>query len=208
AEGASANVRASIETYVKELAWREFYMAVLHHWPEVLEMEFNPEFRNVPWDGEEAHFEAWKAGLTGFPIVDAGMRQLTSTGWMHNRVRMIVSMFLTKDLHVHWRLGESWFMQQLVDGEIASNNGGWQWSAGTGADAAPYFRIQNPWTQTKRFDPAGEYIKLWVPELKDVSAEQFFHPPTTPLAKGYPLPIVDHGEERERTLKRFKQARV
>jgi deoxyribodipyrimidine photo-lyase len=207
AVGANLSGRISIETYVKELAWREFYMAVLHHWPEVLEMEFNPEFRNVPWDGEEEHFQAWKEGRTGFPIVDAGMRQLLATGWMHNRVRMIVSMFLTKDLHVHWRLGESWFMQQLVDGEIASNNGGWQWSSGTGADAAPYFRIQNPWTQTKRFDPAGEYIKQWVPELKDVPAEKFFQPPSSALAKGYPLPIVDHSEERERTLKRFQQAK-
>ncbi len=207
AEDAHADAKASIGTYVKELAWREFYMAVLHQWPEVLEMEFNPEFRNVPWEGQNEHFEAWKAGRTGFPIVDAGMRQLLETGWMHNRVRMIVSMFLTKDLHVHWRLGESWFMQQLVDGEIASNNGGWQWSAGTGADAAPYFRIQNPWTQTKRFDPHGEYIKQWVPELKNVSAEKFFQPPDRALAKGYPLPIVDHGKERERTLQRFKLAR-
>ncbi|RBP41381.1 deoxyribodipyrimidine photo-lyase [Roseimicrobium gellanilyticum] len=204
---AKASTKASIEAYVKELAWREFYMTVLHHWPEVLEMEFNPEFRSVPWDGDDAHYEAWKEGRTGFPIVDAGMRQLLATGWMHNRVRMIVSMFLTKDLHVHWRLGESWFMQQLVDGEIASNNGGWQWSAGTGADAAPYFRIQNPWTQTKRYDPEGEYIKQWVPELKDVAAEKLFQPCDTPLAKGYPLPIVDHSQERERTLKRFKMAK-
>lgn len=207
AQGAKATVKASVETYVKELAWREFYMAVLHHWPEVLEMEFNPEFRSVPWDGKDEHYEAWKVGLTGFPIVDAGMRQLLATGWMHNRVRMIVSMFLTKDLHVHWRLGESWFMQQLVDGEIASNNGGWQWSAGTGADAAPYFRIQNPWTQSKRYDPDGAYIKQWVPELKDVPVEKLFLPPQVPLAKKYPLPIVDHATERERTLKRFKQAK-
>lgn len=207
AQGAKATVKASVETYVKELAWREFYMAVLHHWPEVLEMEFNPEFRNVPWDGKEEHYEAWKEGRTGFPMVDAGMRQLLATGWMHNRVRMIVSMFLTKDLHVHWRLGESWFMQQLVDGEIASNNGGWQWSAGTGADAAPYFRIQNPWTQSKRYDPEGAYIKQWVPELKDVPAEKFFQPSDTPLAKEYPLPIVNHATERERTLKRFKMAK-
>lgn len=207
AEGATAAVKASVETFVKELAWREFYMSVLHHWPEALEMEFNPEFRRLPWDGKEEHFAAWREGRTGFPIVDAGMRQLSATGWMHNRVRMIVSMFLTKDLHVDWRLGESWFMQQLVDGEIASNNGGWQWSAGTGADAAPYFRIQNPWTQAKRYDPDGAYIKQWVPELKDVSAERFFKPSDTPLAKGYPEPIVNHGEERERTLKRFKLAK-
>ncbi len=206
AQEGTAATKASAGTYIKELAWREFYMAVLDHWPEVLDAEFNPEFRQVPWDGEDAHLEAWKEGMTGFPIVDAGMRQLRETGWMHNRVRMIVSMFLTKDLHVHWRLGESWFMQQLVDGEIASNNGGWQWSAGTGADAAPYFRIQNPWTQTKSYDPEGAYIKQWVPELRDVPAAKLCAPPQSTLAKGYPPPIVDHQQERERTLKRFKLA--
>jgi len=173
----------------------------------VLEMDFSPQFRKLRWDSDEKHLEAWQKGQTGFPIVDAGMRQLLATGWMHNRVRMIVSMFLTKDLHVHWRLGESYFMQHLVDGEIASNNGGWQWSAGTGADAAPYFRIQNPWTQTERYDPEGRYIKQWVPELKNVPAKALMAPPTSPLAEGYPLPIVDHGEEREKTLKRFKEAR-
>lgn len=208
ASGSSA-VQDSVEKYVKELAWREFYMAVLHHWPEVLETDFNAEFRNVRWDSPDEHFEAWKKGMTGFPIVDAGMRQLLATGWMHNRVRMIVAMFLTKDLHTHWRLGESFFMQHLVDGEIASNNGGWQWSAGTGADAAPYFRIQNPWLQTKRYDPEGAYIKQWVPELKDVPASQLMEPPKggTPIAEGYPLPIVDHHEERDKTLARFKEGK-
>ena len=195
-------------TYVKELAWREFYMAVLHHWPEVLETEFNEAFRNVPWESNEELFEAWKQGRTGFPIVDAGMRQILATGWMHNRVRMIVGMFLTKDLHVHWRLGESFFMQHLVDGEIASNNGGWQWSAGTGADAAPYFRIQNPWTQTKSYDPDGSYIRKWVPELKHVPAERFLEPPKLRLAPDYPMPIVNHHEERDKTLARFKLART
>lgn len=203
-----AAVKRSVATYLKELAWREFYMAVLHHWPEVLETDFNESFRNVPWDSPDDLFQAWKEGRTGFPIVDAGMRQLLATGWMHNRVRMIVSMFLTKDLHTHWRLGESFFMQNLIDGEIASNNGGWQWSAGTGADAAPYFRIQNPWTQTKSYDPAGEYIKQWVPELKDVAARQFLEPPTQPLAPGYPLPIVNHHTERAKTLARFKLAKT
>jgi len=203
-----SKLKASVATYIKELAWREFYMAVLHHWPEVLETDFNAEFRNVPWESPEDHFEAWKQGRTGFPIVDAGMRQLLATGWMHNRVRMIVAMFLTKDLHTHWRLGESFFMQHLVDGEIASNNGGWQWSAGTGADAAPYFRIQNPWLQSKRYDPDGAYIRQWVPELAKVSAVHFAAPPERPLAPDYPLPIVDHHAERDRTLARFKQART
>jgi deoxyribodipyrimidine photo-lyase len=162
----------------------------------------------MSWDSPEDLIEAWQQGRTGFPIVDAGMRQLLATGWMHNRVRMIVSMFLTKDLHTHWRLGESFFMQHLVDGEIASNNGGWQWSAGTGADAAPYFRIQNPWTQTKRYDPDGAYIKRWVPELRDVPVAKFLEPPTHPLAPGYPLPIVDHSTERDRTLARFKKVKI
>ncbi len=207
AEGADTTASSSIHTYIKELAWREFYMAILHSFPEVLETEFNADFRKVPWEGSEKHFEAWKQGRTGFPIVDAGMRQLLATGWMHNRVRMIVSMFLTKDLHVHWRLGENFFMQHLVDGEIASNNGGWQWSAGTGADAAPYFRIQNPWTQTTRYDPNGDYIRQWIPELAKVPAAALQGPPMTSLHPDYPLPIVDHSVERDKTLMRFKQAR-
>lgn len=205
AAGLSPTGKASVETYIKELAWREFYMAILFHYPEVFDTEFNPEFRGIPWPGTDAAFAAWAQGRTGFPIVDAGMRELLATGFMHNRVRMIVSMFLTKDLHCHWRLGESHFMQHLVDGENASNNGGWQWSAGTGADAAPYFRIQNPWTQTARYDPDGAYIRTWVPELKNIPAERFQAPPADhrPLAPGYPLPIVDHATERDRTLARF-----
>ncbi len=202
--------KAGFDTFIKELAWREFYFAILHHFPEVLEKEFNPDWRGLPWDEPREHFEAWKTGTTGFPIVDAGMRELLGTGFMHNRVRMITAMFLTKDLHLDWRLGESWFMQNLVDGEIASNNGGWQWSAGTGADAAPYFRIQNPWSQTARYDPDGIYIKRWIPELKDVPPALFLAPPKDgkPLAPGYPLPCVDHKTERERTLAIFKRHRA
>ncbi|MFC7336955.1 cryptochrome/photolyase family protein [Haloferula chungangensis] len=196
-----------VQTFIKELAWREFYMAILHHYPEVLEKEFNRDWRGLPWDEPGETFAAWKEGRTGFPIIDAGIRELRATGFMHNRVRMIVAMFLTKDLHIDWRLGEQFFMQQLTDGEIASNNGGWQWSAGTGADAAPYFRIQNPWSQTKRYDPKGEYIKRWVPELKDVPAKQLMEPPADgkPIASDYPLPCVDHKAERERTLSIFKK---
>lgn len=201
--------RKSIETYLKELAWREFYFTILFEFPEVFEVEFSPEFRGIPWEGTEENFAAWARGQTGFPIVDAGMRQLLATGFMHNRVRMIVSMFLTKDLHFDWRAGESFFMQHLVDGENASNNGGWQWSAGTGADAAPYFRIQNPWTQTKNYDPDGAYIKTWVPELKGVSPSLFQTPPKDgrALAPGYPVPIVDHALERQRTLAAFARHR-
>lgn len=200
---------SSVQTYVKELAWREFYMAILHFYPEVLENDFSAEYRNVEWPGTEAHFEAWCEGRTGFPIVDAGMRQLLTTGLMHNRVRMIVAMFLTKDLHVHWRQGEQFFLQHLIDGEIASNNGGWQWSAGTGADAAPYFRIQNPWTQTQRYDPTGAYIRHWLPELKGVSHERLCTPPEEGkrLVADYPLPIVDHAAERDRTLALFKKGK-
>lgn len=208
-EAANASGRKNIDIYVKELAWREFYFAILHHFPNVLEEEFNPDWRGLPWDEPGDLFEAWKAGQTGFPIVDAGMRELLATGFMHNRVRMITAMFLTKDLHIDWRQGESWFMQHLTDGEIASNNGGWQWSAGTGADAAPYFRIQNPWTQTARYDPDGIYIKRWVPELEKVSPKLFLAPPSgsRPIADGYPLPIVDHKTERDRTLQIFKRHR-
>ena len=201
--------KASIDVFIKELAWREFYFAILHHFPNVLDEEFNADWRGLPWDEPGEKFDRWKAGLTGFPIVDAGMRELKATGFMHNRVRMITAMFLTKDLHIDWKQGESWFMQHLIDGEIASNNGGWQWSAGTGADAAPYFRIQNPWSQTARYDPDGIYIKRWIPELADIHPSLFLEPPKNgqPLAKGYPLPCVDHKTERERTLAIFKRHR-
>ncbi|MEC5126233.1 deoxyribodipyrimidine photo-lyase [Verrucomicrobiales bacterium BCK34] len=207
----SEPVRNSINTFQKQLGWREFFMAILHHFPEVLETDFNADWRGLQWDdpADNDKFTKWKEGRTGFPIVDAGMRQLAETGYMHNRVRMITAMFLTKDLHVHWKLGESHFMQHLLDGEIANNNGGWQWSAGTGADAAPYFRIQNPWTQTGRYDKDGRYIKRWLPELEKVDPKRFTKPPGDgkPIADDYVLPIVDHGAEREETLARFKAHR-
>lgn len=204
-----AGARDGIDIFIKELAWREFYMALLRHFPNVLEEEFSADWRGLPWEGEGPHFEAWTQGRTGFPLVDAGIRELLATGHMHNRLRMIVAMFLTKDLHVDWRLGERFFMQHLVDGEIASNNGGWQWSAGTGADAAPYFRIQNPWAQAKRHDPEGIYTKRWVPELASVPAAQLLEPPKygRPITPDYPLPCVDHAVERDRTLEIFKRHR-
>ncbi len=205
AADSSPQARLSIETYIKELAWREFYLAILWHYPGVFEEEFSPDFRGLHWPGTDAHFQAWCQGRTGFPIVDAGIRQLLATGFMHNRLRMITAMFLTKDLHCDWRLGESFFMRHLVDGENASNNGGWQWSAGTGADAAPYFRIQNPWTQSKRHDPQARYIQTWVPELRGLPAGLLLDPPKDgrPIAPGYPAPIVDHAAERDRTLALF-----
>ncbi len=211
AESPDAGVKQSCATYLSELAWREFYMQLLWHFPEVLEQEFDPQWRGLPWSWEETSFQRWKDGLTGFPIVDAGMRELRATGQMHNRVRMITAMFLTKDLRLDWRLGEQYFMQTLIDGEIASNNGGWQWSAGTGADAAPYFRIQNPWSQTKSYDPQGAYIRHWVPELKDApNAMLLAPPPSGSLFAGfgsYPAPMLDHAQERDRTLAFFAKHR-
>jgi deoxyribodipyrimidine photo-lyase len=211
----------AVATYVNELIWREFYFQVLWHWPDVLQHEFQADYRSLRWRAkwrpeEQQHWESdakthddyqrWCAGLTGFPIVDAGMRQLNATGYMHNRVRMIVAMFLTKDLRIWWMHGESYFMQKLVDGEIASNNGGWQWSASTGTDAAPYFRIQNPWSQTKRFDRDGTYIRRWVPELRDVPSTKLCEPPSPGLAiaEGYPLPVVDHATARDEVLEMFR----
>jgi deoxyribodipyrimidine photo-lyase len=206
AESGDADGRNSVWKFISELVWREFYFQILWHYPEVLAHEFNPKYRGMAWDTDAEKYAAWCEGRTGFPIVDAAMRQLNATGTMHNRARMITAMFLTKDLHLDWRMGEQYFMQRLLDGEIASNNGGWQWSAGTGADAAPYFRIQNPWTQSARFDADGAYVKRWVPELAGLPAQMFFTPPADdrPLAPGYPLPMVDHGTERDETLRRFK----
>ncbi|MFN5960870.1 MAG: cryptochrome/photolyase family protein, partial [Verrucomicrobiota bacterium] len=207
--GAPAAVAGSIDSWINELAWREFYMQILWRFPDVLSLEFDPKFRGLPWEYDESKLERWKTGTTGFPMVDAGMRELAATGFMHNRVRMITAMFLTKDLRLDWRLGEQYFMQALTDGEIASNNGGWQWSAGTGADAAPYFRIQNPWTQAKRFDPEARYIRRWVPELAAAPSDALFAPQVTgiPGARSYPRPMLDHSEERDRTLAMFKRHR-
>lgn len=206
AEKATPAQRRGAEIFINELIWREFYMQVLWHWPEVLEHEFQDDYRSMKWIRDDGALARWQAGETGFPIVDAGLRQLAATGFMHNRVRMIAAMFLTKDLHLDWRAGEQWFMQRLVDGEIASNNGGWQWSASTGTDAAPYFRIQNPWSQTARFDPEGAYIRRWVPELRDVPAAKLCVPPAgIRLAKDYPLPIVDHARERDLALEMYRR---
>lgn len=190
--------------YLRQVAWREFFLHLLYNHPRVLHEEFDAKFIGLPWMDRPDHLLRWEEGMTGFPIVDAAMRELRATGFMHNRARMIVSMFLTKDLHLDWRKGEQFFMQQLLDGEIASNNGGWQWSAGTGADAAPYFRIQNPWLQTKRFDRQGAYIKTWVPELRDVAPDKLWRPPESALNPQYPMPMVEHAKEKEATMQMFR----
>ncbi len=202
--------RRGAETWLNELIWREFYHAILFAFPFVLHTAFNPSMRAVPWRNAPAELEAWQEGRTGYPVVDAAMRQLAATGWMHNRARMITASFLTKDLLINWQLGERWFMRNLVDGDLAANNGGWQWAAGTGTDAAPYFRIFNPSLQSARFDPQGVYIRRWLPELSHASLDGLHDPnrltPAERRAANYPPPIVDHAAARERTLRLYRPA--
>ncbi len=203
--GRSAEAKHGAEIWLNELIWREFYIQILYHFPHVSKGSFNPSLANIPWRNNESEFEAWKHGRTGMPIVDAAMRQLKQTGWMHNRARMIVASFLVKDLLIDWRWGEKWFMENLLDGDLAANNGGWQWTAGTGTDAAPYFRIFNPILQSAKFDPHGEYIHKWVPELCKLSAKEIHAPWDFDLkVNGYPeTPIVDRDVVKERTLKAY-----
>ena len=196
----------SVDTFLNELIWREFYVQVLFNHPHVRRGAFRPEYDALAWSGTEEQFQAWCAGQTGYPIVDAAMRCLNATGWMHNRLRMITAMFLTKDLLIPWQRGERYFMRQLVDGDLAANNGGWQWSAGTGTDAAPYFRIFNPASQAKKFDPTGTFVRRWVPELAALPDDLIHEPWTEPLAlRGtrYPQPIVEHSVQREKCLAMF-----
>jgi deoxyribodipyrimidine photo-lyase len=195
---------AGAETWLNELIWREFYIQTLYHFPHVAKTAFNPSLANIPWRNDESEFRAWKEGRTGVPIVDAAMRQLKEIGWMHNRARMIVASYLVKDLLIDWRWGEAWFMQNLLDGDIAANNGGWQWTAGTGTDAAPYFRIFNPVLQSARFDPNGNYIRKWVPELHELDAKDIHALWEKGLkVKGYPeRPILER--DKERTLRAYK----
>lgn len=180
------------KTWLNELVWREFYMMILYHFPTTADHAFKPEYDRIEWVNDEEKFKAWCEGRTGYPLVDAGMRELNATGYMHNRVRMVAASFLSKDLLTDWRLGERYFARKLLDYEMASNIGGWQWTAGSGTDAAPYFRIFNPASQLNKFDPDLVYIKKWVPEYADFSK--------------YPAPIVDHAFARERCLKAFKEA--
>ena len=191
------------DRFVTELAWREFYASVLWFWPESARDNFNARMSGLAVDegpDADALFEEWCEGRTGYPIIVAGMRQLKAEAFMHNRVRMLVASFLVKDLHLHWRRGARYFMRHLVDGDLASNQHGWQWTAGTGTDASPYFRIFNPVTQSKRFDPEGDYIRRWVPELRDVPAPYVHEPWRSPTPLDYVEPIVDHDVERKRSL--------
>ncbi len=191
--------------FLRELAFRDFYASVLHQWPASAWRNWNSSFDAIEVDtGPDAEklFEAWKQGRTGYPIVDAGMRQLSGTGFMHNRVRMIVASFLVKDLHLPWQWGARWFMEQLVDGDPASNQHGWQWSAGTGTDAAPYFRVFNPTAQGEKFDPSGDYVRRWIPELSQINGAGV-HRLKAGRPAGYPEPIVDHASERADALRRY-----
>jgi deoxyribodipyrimidine photo-lyase len=191
------------ERFMTELAWREFYAAVLWSWPQSARSNFSARMSGLAIDSgpdAEALFECWAEGRTGYPIIDAGMRQLKAEAWIHNRVRMLVASFLVKDLHLDWRWGARHFMRSLVDGDLASNQHGWQWTAGTGTDASPYFRIFNPVTQSKRFDPDGDYIRRWVPELRHVAPPYVHEPWRSPSRLDYAEPIVDHAAERKRSL--------
>ncbi len=179
------------EKFLNELIWREFYQSILWHFPHVVNGSFKPAYDTIQWANNNNTFMAWCEGKTGYPLVDAGMRQLNQTGWMHNRVRMIVASFLTKHLLIDWRWGEAYFAKKLIDFDLASNNGGWQWAAGCGVDAAPYFRIFNPYLQTLKFDPNLDYVRKWVPEFESFS---------------YPKPIEDHKEAREKCLRIYKEA--
>lgn len=206
------NDSTEVKTWMNELLWREFYYNITHHFPYIIEGAFKPLYNKLEWNYDNELFQKWCDGKTGYPIVDAGMRQLNVEGWMHNRVRMITAMFLTKDLFIDWKWGEKYFAEKLIDFDFASNNGGWQWSASTGCDAQPYFRIFNPYLQSAKFDENGDYIRKYVPELKNVPVK-FIHKPDEMTeeqykeygAMDYPKPLIDHHSAKEWTLSQFKK---
>lgn len=199
------------QTFIKELCWRDFYNMIYNEYPQQKTQEIKENFQQLNWRYDQEQFQRWQEGRTGYPIVDAAMRQLNQTGWMHNRLRMITASFLTKDLLIDWRLGEAYFQQQLIDYDAASNIGGWQWAASTGTDAVPYFRVFNPTLQGKRFDPKGEFIKKYVPELQQVPLPYLHEPSTLPkelqeaLQLAYPKPIVEHSQQRAKVLAFYKE---
>jgi deoxyribodipyrimidine photo-lyase len=205
------------EAFVRQLAWRDFYAQILFHAPHTVDDPFRDELGSIVWAVDDEAVAAWKDGKTGYPLVDAGMRQLRAEGWMHNRVRMVAASFLVKDLGIDWRIGERYFRRVLIDADTAQNVGNWQWVAGTGADAAPYFRIMNPVAQSRRFDPDGAYIRRYVPELSSLDAATIHDPWEHPLeaaaagvtlGENYPYPMIDHAEARDITLRRFEAAKA
>ena len=194
-------------SWFNEIIWREFYKYIIFHYPRVsMRKSFNEKYDQVKWRDDEEDFVAWTKGETGFPIIDAAMKQLLNTGWMHNRLRMIVAMFLSKNLLIDWKRGEEFFMQNLIDGDHASNIGGWQWSASTGVDAAPYFRIFNPITQSEKFDKEGLFLKHYLPNLESLSSKEI-HNPDIKLRKelNYPMPITDLSSSRKRAIEVFSK---
>jgi deoxyribodipyrimidine photo-lyase len=206
-----AGLGAADEAFRRELAWRDFYASVLFHFPDSARKYFRPELERMTYASPQSDaFTAWTQGRTGYPIVDAGMRQLLQQAWMHNRVRMIVASFLVKDLHIDWREGARYFMHRLVDGDLASNNHGWQWVAGSGTDAAPFFRVFNPVTQGRKFDPNGDYVRRFVPELRGIEGPAVHTPWELPggAPPGYPERIVDHATERRRALADYQALRT
>jgi deoxyribodipyrimidine photo-lyase len=206
----SDEVNHSIRAWQQELAWREFYQHAMYHFPELADGAYRDAFKNFPWQNNEAHFQAWCEGRTGYPIVDAAMRQLNAIGWMHNRCRMIVASFLTKDLIINPQLGEKYFMQKLFDGDLSANNGGWQWSASSGMDPKP-LRIFNPASQAQKFDPEAEYIRTWIPELRYVDTEYLISGKIPPLelhGTGYPAPIVDHKKQQNFFKQLYQQEKA
>uniref|UniRef100_UPI004048D293 deoxyribodipyrimidine photo-lyase n=1 Tax=Rheinheimera sp. TaxID=1869214 RepID=UPI004048D293 len=203
-----ARDKSGAEVWLSELIWREFYKHILVAYPALIKHQpFQAETAAIRWTNNPALFQAWCDGNTGYPIVDAAMRQLNQTGWMHNRLRMIVASFLVKDLHIDWRWGERYFMSKLIDGDFAANNGGWQWAASTGTDAAPYFRIFNPVSQSEKFDPQGDFIRLYVPELSKLQGKAIHWSHKLGGVKGYAAPVVDHAEARKQTLVLFKEVK-
>ncbi len=195
----------SADRFMAELGWREFSCYLLYHFPQLPHANFRSEFDEFPWDNDDAVFKSWQKGKTGYPLIDAGMRELWQTGYMHNRVRMIVASFLTKDLFIDWRLGADWFLDTLVDADLANNSASWQWVAGCGADAAPYFRIFNPILQSKKFDPLGTYIKQWIPELANIDSHLIHEP--WGVCADYPKPLVDHNTVRKTALHYYQSLR-